>query len=216
MVEFLNQFKPELSKVISHSNKKILCILEGKEELKYIYNTFKLYDYSNGCDTLAKELIKVSWGRDNQIVKNCNFNGGGCYKGIPVPVPAIESYEFEKDNFWLYDNIIVMFDSDKDDESKVEKYFNTQIEDKLFILASEPCFESTLIDYCKCGNCRDDIEKLNEEKYPCDKYKNNFSSLHCFDGVGHLLVHLEDYTLQSVSKLKTINNIVKNKMENSI
>ena len=210
MVEFLNSFKPELSNESSSINKKILCILEGKEELKYIYNVFKLNGYDKLCDELAKEKIKVSWGRNRIEVKRCNFQGGGCYGGCPVPVPALESYEFEKDNLWLYDSIIVMFDTDKDKNHKVEDYFISKQTDQkdIILLASNPCFESSLIDYCKCGNCRTAIETIEDGKYPCDKYKNNFSSLNCFDGVSNLISRLDEYALPDNEILCNINSAI--------
>ncbi len=155
MSSFLSQFKPELKQKMNIKNKKILCIVEGKEELKYIYNLFKLNGAKEQCDELSKNKIKVSWGRDVIVVNKCNFKGGGCYKDIPVPVPAQESLEFEKDNLWLYDSIIVMFDGDKD----------------------------------------------------------NFSSLTCFNGVGHLIANLDKYPNPNNEILVRINDNIKTYMK---
>lgn len=218
MIDFLSQFKPELTEEPTFKDKKILCILEGKEELKYIYNIFKLNGYNGSCDLLAQSKIKVSWGKYETVVTNCNFKGGGCCKGVPVPVPAMESLEFEKNNLCSYDNIFVMFDSDKDSKNKVKNYFNTQKKDinNLVLLASDPCFESTLIDYCYCGKCREKINKTKEEKYPCGKYKKSFSSLNCFDGVSHLIVNLENYNSPNNDILCEIIDKIKKKMMGSI
>lgn len=215
MSSFLSQFKPELKQEMNIKNKKILCIVEGKEELKYIYNLFKLNGAKEQCDELSKNKIKVSWGRDIIVVNKCNFKGGGCYKDIPVPVPAQESLEFEKDNLWLYDSIIVMFDGDKDNNNKVNNYFLKKQESlgNLILLVSQPCFESTLIDYCLCEKCRTDVNSMKNGKYPCDKYKNNFSSLNCFKGIGHLIANLDKYPSPDNEILVRINDNIKTYMK---
>ena len=66
----------------------------------------------------------------------------------------------------------------------------------------------SLIDFCICNNCRVDIENIKDEKYPCDKYKNNFSSLECFNGTKYLISNLNLKNLQKESKLNQTNSII--------
>jgi len=205
MIDLLKQFKPELENDLENYNlkKKILCILEGKEELKYIYKIFQLNGYNSNCDNLDIDCIKLSWGKEQKIDK-CDFKGGSWIKGCPVPKPVLESLNKENDNFWLYEYIIIMFDSDKDRNNFVQNSVLGKNLDNIILLVSNPCFESTLIDYCSCGSCRDYIDNLSKTKYPCSKYKNNFSKLNCFKGVGDLIVNLENYQTNNI-KLNTIN-----------
>ena len=153
-----------------------ILLLKWYNVVKLDNNLFKLNGAKEQCDELSKNKIKVSWGRDIIVVNKCNFKGGGCYKDIPVPVPAQESLEFEKDNLWLYDSIIVMFDGDKDNNNKVNNYFLKKQESlgNLILLVSQPCFESTLIDYCLCGKCRTDVNSMDETAFIGGKYVSQF------------------------------------------
>lgn len=214
----LERFKPELkSKKDIGFDRKILCIVEGQIELKYLYHLFVSFGFNGRCNNFVEDKIKVSWGKQRVFVSGyCKF-GGGSQKGSTVPRPAQEAFEFEKSNLELYSHIVVLFDSDKDKANEVEKYFEyelNQVSNGNFLLASKPCFESSLIDYCRCGKCREDIDSIEDKKYPCDKYKNSFSNLKCFDGVDSLIVNLNEddivYLKRNNSSLYELSEMVKN------
>jgi len=84
-------------------------------------------------------------------------------------------------------------------------------------LVSIPCFESTLIDFCICGKCREEINSIAEGRYPCDKYKQNFSKLKCFIGIKHLIVNLNNKNINDLnhinSKLNDVTKIIQNFMK---
>jgi len=190
MIDVLDKFKPK-----SNKTNNILCIIEGQTELKYILYIFRKY-IEIRCKELIDEFVIVRWGKGITKVKNyCEFDGGS-QKDSPVPFPVLEAFEFERDNLENYFAIIIMFDSDEDKNQIVEKTLIQKLKNintKHILLVSRPCFESTLLDYCQCKECRNEIEKYPQTKKPCEKYKNNFSKLNCFNGVDDLIVNISDY-----------------------
>lgn len=195
MIKYLEDLIPNRAvKTKKTSLNKILCIVEGKEELKYIVRVFELSNYINksiwsNCQDITTNYIKVTWGETlppniNLVIDDkCTFPGGGSVKGVPVPKPAMKSFELYRDSLELFSAVIVMFDKDKDKDDEVLTYFNDnlkKISNKYCLIVSAPCFESKLIDFCKCGNCQNEVQSFQDGKYPCDKYKDNFSSLSCF------------------------------------
>ena len=203
MVEIINFAKPELNKDIkSKLSKKILCIIEGKLELKYIHKIFQICGYTKKCDDLDRDYIKLSWGKEQKI-KKCNFQGGDI-KNFPTPKPAIESLNQEKDNFWLYEYIIILFDSDRDMNHIVENHILNEKNEKIILLTSNPCFEATLIDYCKTAKKNIETKNINKNgKSSCEEYKKNFSKLGCSQGVSYLIHNLKLFTTQNI-QLNTI------------
>lgn len=221
MLPYLEALKPNRVKIPSKVQKKILCIIEGNLELKYIVKIFQLFGYKKGCYPLTNELIKVAWGDKfpasinivNEIT--CTFSGGSSVKGRRVPFPAIDAFELYSRDLTVFDSVIVLFDGDKDKDKEVEEYFINKfsiVNIKNALLVSTPCFESTLIDFCTCGACREVIESIEDGKYLCDKYKKNFSKLKCFEGVKHLIVNLDkkniDTLKNTTSSLNFINTII--------
>ncbi len=184
MSEAINILKSLQTSVESDSKiNKILCILEGKLELNLIFNLYKLLGYQECCDELSKEKINVGWGKDIIIVSNCNFKGGNRPK-LKTPKGAIEAFNLYKSKINKYQAVVVVFDGDLDDNSEVENFFKSELPslsiDKLLIV-SQPCFEKTLIDFCKCGNCLSTVIALPDIKNSkCRKYKNSFPTLNCF------------------------------------
>ncbi|CAA6799227.1 MAG: Unknown protein [uncultured Sulfurovum sp.] len=224
MLTQLNDLKPNRPKATSKAKKRILCILEGSLELEYVVKVFKLFGYGEDCFELTEEYIRVAWGKKlakhqnivKQTKKGCTFEGGS-HKGSKVPFPAISAFELYNRDIEFFDSVIIFFDADKDIDNEVENYFKEKLESleiENTLLVSLPCFESTLIDFCTCGNCREEVEKLDNTQYPCDKYKNNFSSLTCFTGSKHLIVNLkqESITNLKTSKLVQVNKIIQNYM----
>ena len=227
MLANLESLKPNRPEVNVHSQKRILCIIEGEFELKYIVKIFQLNGYSHDCLQLTEDVIKVAWCDNlpkhmNIVTKvkgTCKFNGGGSCKGSPVPTPAIKAFEMYNQNLSIFDSVFVFFDSDLDEEQEVENYFKEKLsilEIDNCLLVSAPCFESSLVDFCSCGKCREQINGIADEKFPCDKYKNNFSKLACFSGSKHLvstLTNKDILNLQSkISELNCVNNCIENFM----
>ena len=220
MVDFLERLKPK-GEEDNFFSKKVLCIIEGDLELRYIVKIFKLFGYTKGCYPLSNELIKIAWGgtlpRNVNIVNNkCKFQGGSL-KGRKVPFPAIDAFELYSRDLAIFDSILVFFDGDKDKNNEVEEYFKEQFKDLKInnsLLVSMPCFESSLIDFCHCGSCREEIDNMEEGKYPCDKYKNNFSKLECFEGAKHLIISLKRDNIKKIndSSLIHVNKIIQNYM----
>ncbi len=221
MLPYLEKLQPKKPKGI-FSQKKILCIVEGDLELRYIVKIFKLFGYKDGCYPLTNELIKVAWGKNlpsiNIVKPNCSFQGGSL-KGSTVPLPAIEAYELYRDDLSIFEAIIIFFDGDKDSDNSVEEYFKEVInKDRDSLVVSIPCFESTLIDFCSCGSCRIDIEAKDESKYPCDRYKEYFSKLNCFEGTKNLIGKLDIDNIRFISKkeskLNITNRVIQDFMKN--
>ena len=220
MIDVLKQLQPHVTKE-SFVQKKILCIIEGDLEFRYIAKIFNIFGYTKGCYLLSNELIKVAWGdalprHINIVNEKCKFQGGSL-KGRRVPFPAIDAFELYSRDLTIFNSVIVLFDGDKDKESKVENYFkevfkNLELDSALVV--SVPCFESTLIDFCSCGKCRKTIDTIKDEKYPCDKYKHNFSKLECFEGAKNLIKNLNRDKIDNLnsSKLIEVNQIIQNYM----
>ena len=219
----LNSLKPKVE-VSEFGQKKILCIIEGDLEFRYISKIFKLYGYEKGCYALSEEKIKIAWGmpkskKENIVSLKCLFQGGS-RKGANVPFPAIQSFEIFARDLSVFNSVLVFFDGDKDKNNEVEEYFIEAfkgINISNTLLVSIPCFESTLIDFCTCEKCRIHINNIEDEKYPCDKYKNNFSKLECFKGDKHLVANLTikqiDTLKEKTSKLNSVNVIIQDFME---
>ena len=220
MIDVLKQLQPNVTEE-NFIQKKMLCIIEGDLEFRYIVKIFNLFGYTKGCYLLSNELIKVAWGDTlprhiNIVNEKCKFQGGSL-KGRKVPFPAIDAFELYSRDLAIFDSVIVFFDGDKDKNNEVEEYFTEQFKDLEInnsLLVSIPCFESTLLDFCICGECRKTIDTINDEKYPCDKYKNNFSKLECFQGAKNLIVNLNQDKIDNLktSKLIDVNKIIQNYM----
>ena len=221
MLPFLKELQPKTEED-SAIKKKILCIIEGDLEFRYIVKIFKLFGYKKGCYLLSNELITVAWGdkfpkHQNIVNEKCIFQGGSSKKGRRVPFPAIDAFELYGRDLNIFDSVVVFFDGDKDKNNEVENYFKEQfknLEIKNSLLVSMPCFESTLIDFCHCGKCKEMMNSIENEKYPCGKYKNNFSKLFCFEGSKNLITNLNKENLLELrgSKLIEINQLIDNFM----
>ena len=227
MFSFLEEINPPQKIDKKPTHKRILCIIEGDLEFRYIVKIFKLFGYKGSCYSLSNELITIAWGnstsKDQNIVQpNCKFQGGSL-KGRKVPFPAIDAFTLYNRDLSIFDSVIVFFDGDKDKDNEVENYFKEQfknLEIKNTLLVSMPCFESSLIDFCCCGSCREDIDNKEDGKYPCDKYKKSFSSLDCFKGAKDLIVNLNqekiDILQEKGSILSQANSLIKTFMSKKI
>ena len=227
MLANLESLKPNRPEADDNSQKRILCILEGELELKYIVKIFQLYGYTQDCLKLTEDLIKVAWcdklpKHINIVYKvqgTCKFDGGGTCKGSPVPTPAIKAFEMYNQDLSIFDSVFVFFDSDKDKDQEVENYFAEKFSSLAIhncLLISIPCFESSLIDFCSCESCREQINNIADEKIPCDKYKNNFSKLTCFSGSKHLISNLIKQDILNLKLKMSEINCVNNRIEDFI
>ena len=227
MLAQLNDLKPNRPKELNEAKKRILCIIEGNLELEYIVKVFKLFDYSGDCFELTENHIRVAWGKKlakhqnivQKTKKGCTFEGGSHKRSI-VPFPAISAFELYNRDIGFFDSVLVFFDSDKDVDNEVQNYFKNKFKDleiQNVLLVSMPCFESTLIDFCFCGNCREVINQLAEGKEDCSKYKDGLASLECFKelrtGKG-IVANLEKTNIENLgnSKLISVNKIIQNYM----
>lgn len=227
MLARLNDLKPNRPKEISLSQKRVLCIIEGSLELQYIVKVFQLLCYEKDCFELSEEYIRVAWGKKlakhqnivSKIKKGCTFEGGS-HKNSKVPFPAISAFELYGRDIGFFDSVIVFFDTDKDVNKEVQSYFETKFTDLEIdnaLLVSTPCFESTLIDFCACGKCRDDLNALVRKKEACLEYKEGLVTLNCFKtlktgkGIVSNLV-INDIRKLSDSKLIKVNQIIQNYM----
>ncbi|WP_294964261.1 hypothetical protein [Sulfurimonas sp.] len=230
MLAHLENLKPNRPKVETSAQKKILCIIEGDLEFRYISKIFKLCGYDKGCYELSEEFIKIAWGKNiptqNIVDKNCLFKGGSL-KGSKVPFPAIGAFEIFERDLSIFDSVIVFFDGDKDIDDEVRNYFIkkfSSLEINNCLLVSSPCFESTLIDFCYCGSCRKIINYIpNKSIYPCvkykgesknkkfkgERYKGEFRRLPCFAPPNSFIdSELKMHNLLEASELNYVNNII--------
>ena len=234
MIGFLEKFKTfNVEKESKKKYNRILCIIEGETELKYIGKVFEIYGFQGTCSELSETYVKVAWGNKmpinvNIVDADCHFPGGGSIKGQPVPTPAISAFELfrEGNTIPTFDSVIIIFDSDKDKKNYVENYLKkelTEFNTENLLLISNPCFESTLVDFCKCGTCRDVINSIKSNgKPPCEKYKKKFSGLPCFSSFsnskyrnkrvkaeGLISCLIEDDLINLKSELNDLNSIIK-------
>jgi len=214
----------------SPQKNKILCIIEGDTEFRYITKMFKLNGYINStqhkdCFNLSENYIKIAWGKKftpninivKETKKGCTFEGGNSGSET-LPFQAVSAFEMYKSDLSIFDSLIVLFDADEDKGNKVQEYFekaliNIDIDNTLIV--SEPCFESSLIDFCTCGECKNKINLLKNTKVPCDKFKNNLKNLKCFEiskSANGFISNINEENLISLattnSKLNTINHLV--------
>lgn len=222
MLAQLNDLKPNRPKEVSSTKKRVLCIIEGNLELQYIVKIFQLLGSKKDCFELSETFIRVAWGKkfakNKNIVsktkKGCTFEGGS-HKNSKVPFPAISAFELYGRDIGFFDSVIVFFDSDKDVNKEVQNYFekkflNLEIENAL--LVSIPCFESTLIDFCFCGNCRELIENVADTKEACSKYKDGLIDLKCFENLKTGKGIVSNLKINNIESLKNSNLIQVNQI----
>ena len=165
---------------------KILCIVEGGDELSFIKRVYEVYNNSIECQNFVNNKIKLSYGRGliewqgqttrekEKSRKNCNFQGGNNQEEAPKPILA----SLNNEDLELYKAIIVMFDKDRDTNDFVEiksLEILQEYSDKIIFL-SNPCFEKESITFFK----NEEIEKFIQENYciiansKCKWYKKNY------------------------------------------
>ena len=165
---------------------KILCIVEGGDELSFIKRVYEVYNNSIECQDFVNHKIKLSYGRGiiewqgNKIEekdrnkKNCNFQGGDYQEKAPLPILT----SLNNEDLELYKAIVVMFDKDRDANDFVEiksLEIVQEYSDKIIFL-SNPCFEKESITFFQ----NEAVEKFIQENYSiianskCRWYKKNY------------------------------------------
>ena len=176
---------------------KILCILEGGDELSFVKRVYEVYNGSIECQNFVVHKIKLSYGQGivewqgntvelrKKSKEKCNFQGGDTKEKAPLPILA----SLNNEDLEIYKAIIVMFDKDRDIDDRVEKEsieilkkYSNQI---LFL--SNPCFEKESITFFKN---RDILEFIHDnystiDGSTCRWYKSNYGKLLQFNPIGN-------------------------------
>ena len=175
-----NYFKDKKGLEKFKSN-KILCVLEGKDELNFIRKIYEILENDTfTCEDIINTKIKISWGKTPIKWLNkeqCNFQGGNL-KGCSTPYPILESLNNE--DIELYKAILIMFDADCDEEKTVYENSKEIVKDyQNFILYSVPCFEKEMISFVSNENTKEYIKSnyMEIEGSKCRWYKNNLSKI---------------------------------------
>ncbi len=161
---------------------KVLCIVEGKDELVILKRIFEIWNNIDmNCSKFCQDIIELSYGKSNikWLKKDeCNFQGGRI-DGCKVPNTILEA--LYKEDLDLYYAIIVMFDSDCDVGDIVKNNSMTILNDyNSKIMISNPCFEKHLISIIKESTTTDkyinsNYTIINNSK--CKWFKSNFSKV---------------------------------------
>ncbi len=175
---------------------KILCIIEGGDELSFIKKVYEIYNDPIECQDFISTKIKLSYGksiiewqgnRPEIRAKNrdvCNFQGGDNQDG-KVPLPILAS--LNKEDLELYPAIIVMFDKDRDLDNKVEiksKEILKEYSNKILFL-SRPCFEKETMTFFM----NEEIDIFISDNYVimensrCRWFKQNYSQCILFNPI---------------------------------
>ncbi len=174
----INDYYSDKLKTITKID-KILCIIEGKTELSFLKKIYELNNTNIDCNDFISTIVKISWGKDEIILKNhdCDFQGGNL-KSCPTPMPVIES--LEKEDLEIYSSILVCFDKDCDKDNIVENYtLETLKYLKHKLLLSSPCFENSILHLCGHDTTFTYVSKNYEiiDDSLCQWFKNNFSKI---------------------------------------
>jgi len=176
---------------------KILCILEGGDELSFVKRVYEVYNDSIECQDFVAHKIKLSYGRGiiewqgntvelrEKNKEKCNFQGGDTKEKAPLPILT----SLKNEDLEIYKAIIVMFDKDRDINNKVEKESIEILErysNKILFL-SNPCFEKESITFFEN---RDILNFINNEYSiidgsKCRWYKSNYGKLLQFNPIGN-------------------------------
>ena len=170
-------YDDKLAHELDESKNKVLCIVEGKDELSFIRKVYELYNGSINCQEFVIEKIELSWGKEPIFWRNiekCNFQGGNLL-GCPVPMPVLESLDAH--DLEMYKAIIVMFDNDCDTNKFVENNSNSMLLSyKHYIFIADICFEKVAMEFVQ-NNATHEYILTNYEEIDgslCKWYKNSY------------------------------------------
>jgi len=191
-------FTDKIENTTSTQSNKILCIVEGGDELSFVKRVYEIYHHPIECQEFVETKIKLSYGK-NMIVwqgnspklissnkQKCNFQGGDNLEG-KAPKPILESLYHE--DLELYPAVIVLFDNDRDFGQNVEKkamqILETHPNSILFV--SKPCFEKETIAFFENEAIVRFIEAHYEatNKPPCQWYKHHYGKILKINPIGN-------------------------------
>jgi len=162
------------------SNNKVLCIVEGKDELSFIKKVYELYNNVISCQDFLDIKIELSWGKEPIVWRNkekCNFQGGGL-KGCPTPGAVLEA--LYANDLEMYKAILVVFDSDCDKNSFVKNQSKLLLEEYTsFIFSSLICFERVAMELIGTNTTDEYIMKNYKiiDYSLCKWYKDNYRNI---------------------------------------
>ncbi|MFK5975903.1 MAG: hypothetical protein QM493_05300 [Sulfurovum sp.] len=197
MANNLDSFFPNINntQVITQYD-KILCIIEGGDELSFIKRVYEVYNNSIECQDFVNNKIKLSYGMEiiewqgnthelkAKSREKCNFQGGDTQEGY-APKPILHSLNNE--DLELYPAIIVMFDKDRDIDDLVEREAREILQEysnKVLFLSS-PCFEKESMTFFM----NEKIKKYISDNYSiidgssCLWFKRNYSNCISFNPI---------------------------------
>jgi len=200
---------------------KVLCILEGGDELSFVKKVYEIYNDDIECQDFVNDKIKLSYGMNliewqgntsklkDKSKEKCNFQGGDLYSGddrVKAPLPILESLINE--DIELYKAIIVMFDKDRDMNNEVEDKAREKLETitNNILFLSTPCFEKESMTFFMNKKIKeyiiDNYSVIDDSS--CLWYKQNYNKCLAFNRV------------KNAQKLSTmIDKLDKNHLENS-
>jgi hypothetical protein len=216
---FVDKVEHEISTIAPIN--KVLCILEGGDELSFIKKVYEIYNDDIECQSFVNDKIKLSYGMNliewqgntfelkDKSKEKCNFQGGDLYSAddrVKAPLPILESLINE--DIELYKAVIVMFDKDRDIDNVVEIKSRERLEDsfKNILFLSTPCFEKESITFFMNEKIKeyiiDNYSVIDDSS--CLWYKQNYNKCLAFNRV------------KNAQKLSTmIDKLDKNHLENS-
>jgi len=199
---------------------KVLCIIEGGDELSFIKKVYEVYNQPIECQDFVNHKIKLSYGMEiiewqgntyelkAKSREKCNFQGGDLYSGddkIEAPLPILESL-FNED-IELYKAIIVMFDKDRDIDNIVEIKSRERLAEysNKILFLSNPCFEKESMTFFMNEEIQNFIDISYEiiEGSFCKWYKRNYGKCLAFNRVrnaqklSEVLYYLEKIHLEN-------------------
>jgi hypothetical protein len=188
MANNLDSFFPNINntQVVTQYD-KILCIIEGGDELSFIKRVYEVYNNYIECQDFVNNKIKLSYGEyeikwqgDTEELRaksreKCNLQGGDTQEGY-APKPILHSLNHE--DLELYPAIIVMFDKDRDVDNIVEiksREILQEYSNKILFL-SNPCFEKESMTFFMNEEIEQFIDTYYEviEDSSCRWYKRNY------------------------------------------
>ena len=159
---------------------KVLCIVEGKDELSFVKKVYELNHTSINCEAFLTDKIELSWGKEPifwRNIKKCNFQGGNLSE-CPVPMPVLESLNAH--DLETYEAIFVMFDGDCDTNNFLKSNSETLLSAyNHYIFISDICFEKVAMEFVQNSETKEYISqnyKIIEDSL-CKWYKNSYGAI---------------------------------------
>jgi len=182
----------------SHRLNRVLCIVEGGDELSFVKRVYEVFNQPTECQDFVTDKIKLSYGKNpigwqgdtskqkSKSRKICNFQGGDTQEG-KAPLPILESLNSE--DLELYLAIVVMFDKDRDFNGGVESKAKEILEDHTnkILFVSKPCFEKESMGFFMNSGIQGYIDENYAiiENSQCRWYKQNYGECIKLNPIGN-------------------------------